>query len=437
MSDIFRRRHLGLALVVGAGIIIAVASWRALAWSDNAFLGLVGGQACLALVATQLALRQNGASALAIVVAGALALRLFFLLQPPLLSDDVYRYVWDGRIANAGFNPYTHVPADPLLEGLRDEAIYPHLDKKDYAVTNYPAVAELLFVVVVRISDSLVAMKLAMLLCEAGAVLAMLSLLARLGRPRALIALYLLHPAPVWEIANNGHVDGAMMALFVAAFAWGAALGRPYRAGALLALGALIKPAAVFGLPAIWRPFDLRLPAFVIALALLCYAPFLSAGMGVFGFLPIYAREQGLESGTGFFLLSALRQLDWLRPWMRNAYLAGAAIILMTIALWPRGSAPFDLRRQLQRSGVLILTFLFLLTPVYPWYFLAVAPLVPLLGWSSAFVMMTTGFLLYSFNPDQTDFFARWGVSIGLIAAAVACDVWQARRPTETAADAA
>src|SRR5512146_19254 len=65
-------------------------------------------------------------------------LRLPLLLAPPYLSNDVYRYVWDGRVQAAGVNPYRYVPAAAALEALRDDRIYPEINRRERAVTIYP-----------------------------------------------------------------------------------------------------------------------------------------------------------------------------------------------------------------------------------------------------------------------------------------------------------
>ena len=96
------------------------------------------------------------------MLAVAIAMRLPVLLAPPFLSSDVYRYVWDGRVQVAGINPYRYVPADPALPPLRDAAIFPHINRADTARTIYPPAAQLVFQAVARVSDSVIAMKLAM-----------------------------------------------------------------------------------------------------------------------------------------------------------------------------------------------------------------------------------------------------------------------------------
>ena len=431
-----------VALIVlgglGAGAVVYEIAARG--FSDNRFFGLALLQSLIALAAARIVRDQRGRAVALAVFAGAVAFRLMLLAQPPLLSDDIYRYVWDGRVVNAGFNPLSHVPADPELAFLRDEAIYPLVDKKDYAVTIYPPMAQAVFALVTFLSGGLYAMKLAMLAFEALAVAAMWSLLRRLGKNPLLVVAYLWHPAPIWEIANNGHVDAVMMALLLAAFAWGApqgwrfARGQPYRAGALMALAALAKPYGALWLAAIWKPFDVRLPLFVLAVATLCYLPFASAGTGIFGFLGTYLHEQGLDTGNGFYFVGLFSGFG-AQAAIRNGYLASAALLLLAMAVLLARRPDRTIKMRLHEAQALTLTFLFVLSPVYPWYFLLAAPFVALTGSWCAFAMMTTGFWLYTFNADQFEFPQRWGLSLAIIAMTGGVDVfrtWRRRKNTES-----
>ena len=54
-----------------------------------------------------------------IVVAIALAARVAMLASPIVLSDDAYRYLWEGKIQRAGFNPYKYAPDAPKLAPLQ------------------------------------------------------------------------------------------------------------------------------------------------------------------------------------------------------------------------------------------------------------------------------------------------------------------------------
>ena len=82
--------------------------------------------------------RGRDAKVLGIVLAVAVLGRVVALFAPDTLSDDIYRYIWDGRVQAAGINPYRYVPADQTLAPLRDAEIYPNINRKDYATTIYP-----------------------------------------------------------------------------------------------------------------------------------------------------------------------------------------------------------------------------------------------------------------------------------------------------------
>lgn len=416
-----------VALVLAAfGLSLGMIAGRA--GSDLLFYVCAFAGAGIALVAGALVRGRRHPAVFVILVIGAALIRIWFVTQAPTLSGDIYRYIWDGRVMNAGFNPYVHIPADPALAPLRDPDQYNLIDKRNYAVTIYPPAAEALFALVTRVSTARWAMKLTMVLFEAGAVLAIAHLMRSLGQRVEALVVYLLHPAPIWEIAGSGHLDAAMMALLFGAFALAPRQGTPYRSALLMTLAALIKPTAALGLPALWRPPQLLLPLFVLAIALICYLPFLSAGAGVIGFLPNYAQEQGLDSGSGLYWLALLNQWAPLSPRIVWVYAAAAALLLLVLALWLRRGGGFELRGQLRGTAVLLIGFELMLTPVLPWYWLALLPFTPLLGLWCPFAFATGGFLLYGFNADAPPFFIRWSLLMGLVIFAIVRDALTARK---------
>ena len=167
---------------------------------------------------------------------------------------------------------------------LRDPAIYPNINRADYAVTAYPPVAQMFFFAVTRISESLIAMRLAMVACEIVIVAVIIDLLRRLQLPATAVVAWAWHPLAIWEIANSGHVEALMVALLMLGV-WLLVRSRAVAGAVAVALAALVKPYAVVALPAFWRPWDWRVPLAVAAAVALCYLPYLGAGRGVLGFL--------------------------------------------------------------------------------------------------------------------------------------------------------
>ena len=105
--------------------------------------------------------------ALWLIFGVGIMLRIYVLLFDPLLSTDIFRYIWDGRVQAAGINPYRYFPAHDALAHLRDAVIFPRINRADYAVTIYPPVAEFFFLMVTRIGENVNVMRLALLGCEA------------------------------------------------------------------------------------------------------------------------------------------------------------------------------------------------------------------------------------------------------------------------------
>jgi|SoiMethySBSTD1v2_1073268.scaffolds.fasta_scaffold505078_1 alpha-1,6-mannosyltransferase len=339
--------------------------------------------------------RSDQQDALIVILVGGVLMRLALLFVEPYLSTDVYRYVWDGRVQAAGINPYRYVPAAPEVAHLRDTVIFPSINRPDHAVTIYPPAAQAIFFAVTRFGESVVAMKLGLIGFEAVMVGILLALLHRLGQPLTRIAAYAWHPLAIWEVAGSGHVDIAMCALLMA----GLLLflrGRTLLAGAVVALGALVKPTALLALPVFWRPWTVRLPLVVMFTALLAYLPYLSVGSGVFGYLWGYIDEEGLASGRGFNALWLMERWTGAVPAAVGFYVAIATTIMAGLAI----AVAFRRDRSPQTTiacfNWLLVTFLVLVSPHYPWYFLVLVPLLVIHGSATAWVLTLTCPLLYA-----------------------------------------
>ena len=276
-----------LACILGAGAqrlpddIGAMSGGRTVAYVAWT---VAAGALYAAAVALVLRAQAPGRRTLAVVLLLAAAMRLVTILPPPLLSTDVYRYVWDGRVQAAGVNPYLHLPAAPELLALRDgeagpAAIYPNINRAYYAPTIYPPAAQAIFAAVALAwpggpGTGIWGLKAAMLAFDVLAADAGLLLLRAAGLPSARVLVYAWNPLVVWEFAGGAHIDAAAAGLSALAILAAVRL-RPALAGAALGLAVLCKllPAALF--PALWRRWYLRTSlacAAVIALGYACYA---------------------------------------------------------------------------------------------------------------------------------------------------------------------
>ena len=374
------------------------------AGGDNAFIALTISAGLLAVAATRVAERSPTRRALWLIFGIGIALRVYVLLFDPLLSSDIFRYVWDGRVQAAGINPYRYFPAHDALAHLQEAVIFPKINRPDYAVTIYPPVAEFFFLVVTRIGENVNVMRLALLGCEAVSVTVVMLFLRRMERPTTRVVAYFWHPLPIWEIANSGHVDALAVALMLLGL-WVALTGRAIRGSALIALGMLVKPYVAPALAAIWRPWDWKMPHVVIAIIALCYLPYLSVGWDVFGFLTKgYLTEEGIISGDDLWLLSLWRLAFGAHHLDVAAYAAMAAAILLFMGFSAARDPSPTIAASLDDTNMLLLVTLVLLSPNYPWYFLALAPFVALCGNATTWAVSIGALLL----TDE----ARWDFQI-------------------------
>jgi alpha-1,6-mannosyltransferase len=418
--------------LLGAAIMVltAAAAIGVRAAGDNAFIVLAIASGGVAMAATRVAEQVPTAKALWLVIGIALLLRGVLVFLDPLLSDDIYRYVWDGKVQAAGINPYRYYPADDALVSLRDNAVYPKINRVDWAVTIYPPVAQMFFFLVTRLGENITTMKIAMVACDGVIAAIILLFLKRLGRPLTRLVAYAWHPLPMWEIANNGHVD-ALMTMLAMLGLWLALGGRPLRGAIAISLGALAKPLAVLALPAAWRPWDWKVPLMVAAVIMLCYLPYLSVGWGVFGYLTTgYLHEEGLESGSTFWILSVVREIFGGARGDTVVYLALSALAVVAMAMFAAHRAEQSIDARLADINTLLLVTLFLLSPNYPWYFLLVTPFVALRGGMPNWALTVGPILLqeevaWDYNVPLL---VRETVFYGAFLAACGYVVWQRNR---------
>ena len=163
----------------------------------------------LAYAAAVAMVRRDGARQSLLLVLGVAALmRVLTFATPPLLSTDIFRYVWDGRVQAAGINPYLYVPAAPELaacatRGRAGARSMRNINRAETAHTIYPPGAQALFAAIAQVWSSIWGVKLAMLLFDLVAAGAALLLLRAARQPLALVLIYAWNPLVVWEFARR------------------------------------------------------------------------------------------------------------------------------------------------------------------------------------------------------------------------------------------
>ncbi len=374
-------RQQRLLLAGGLALLLPyVAAWRLgdLREATPQFLALYMAAFVIYAAATVAALRLGALTGqtLAALFLLAAAMMAVTLINRPTLSDDMYRYVWEGRVQANGFSPYLYSPNAPELSRLQDGAVWAHVNRKSN-VTIYPPVAQTAFALLWRIvPDSVRWFQAVMAL---GALLAggmLVGLLRDLGRSPARVVIYLWAPLLIFETAHSAHLDGLVLPLLVGAW-WARARSRDVLVGMLLGLATAAKLYPAILLPALWRPDDRRgrwtMPlAFVVTLAA-SYLPYVTShGSEVLGFLPNYFGER-FNMGLAGVLIPAFQEVG-VEP--NRALLALTVMTLAGIALWIITHPAPDGETAVRRSIWLIGAFTLLTQNLFSWYMLWVLPLV-------------------------------------------------------------
>jgi hypothetical protein len=377
-----------LLVLVGVTLHAGVpnqAKWRLLVLIGACWAGFALAAAAL--------LRTPPRAAVRLLLLGAMALQAVALTAGPQLTDDYFRYAWDGRVQAAGIDPYRYPPVDPALAPLRDAWLFPPSCRDAVPVpctrlnhptspTIYPPVAQAWFRLVHELTAPLgpdgggaPSLQVAAALLALAGTGALLLVLRRHGDPRRAV-LWAWCPTVVLEAGNNAHVDVLAAVLVIGAMGLAVAR-RPVGAGLVIGAAIAAKLLPVLALPALLAPLrrrtSWRTGADVAAAAAVAtaasYLPHLLAvGTGVLGFLPEYLHEEGYGGRVRFALL---------RPWLpeQAAAVAGPLLVVVVAAVvaW-RG----DRRRPWHGAAAVVAVALTVGGIAYPWYGMLLVALVAL-----------------------------------------------------------
>ncbi len=390
------------ALTLAVEIILG---WSILPDSWDPIVNYMWVEVPIYVAAVVVVLRDKGADragtrrAVAFILVVAAVLRVM-AVPIGIESTDINRYVWDGRVQGAGINPYGHIPADPSLAFLRDDEIYPEINRKDYAPTIYPPFAQIVFFLTTRISQKLWVMKSVMVGFDCLTIWALLRLLKARQIPPTRILLYAWHPLPIWEFAADGHIDSVAVACLCLSLL-AAELRRPVLAGIALGAATLTKVFPVLIGPMLYRRWDWKLPLAGFVTIVILYLPYISAGKNVLGYSAGYSNEEHFADGLGVYPWLFMKAfLPDLPQTVFAFYWPLVALALLGLGLASVFRArPFPV--DICGAFLIATTFTFLTSPHYIWY---MAWLVPFLcfypSWS---VIWLTGAATFMNNLEWPD----------------------------------
>jgi len=337
----------------------------------------------------------------------AIIFRLILLLTESSLSDDVYRFIWDGHLLRQGINPYAQPVNSPVLDSYniptRD------LVNHDWMASPYLPAAQLLFY---SIPGQLFAFRIAAVLLDLAIGWLVFDSLRRLSILTTGVLIYLWNPLVMTEFANGVHIVDAWM-IFLVMLAFWLMLhtrdtrheNRFYKIGTILSMAAATLTKA---LPALlvpiffrrWRWKHLFLYLVIVGLAVLGFASNagwgimgLLDGKGVFGALRIYTSLWNFNSSFYHWLEVLLSSFQvpgmaGSTPVVVTRVLTSAAILLASLltGVWAwrldspmRGSYLTRTLSLLRMATIPIAAYLLFSHTVHPWYVIFIIPLLPFL----------------------------------------------------------
>lgn len=317
----------------------------------------------------------------------AIAWRAALVLAPPLLSNDVNRYVWEGRVQIHGGNPYAwrDRPDAPRWEGLRD-GVWEGLNHKDYPAV-YPPLFQLACRGVIALHDSITAMKAFLVACELITLWPLAILLRRRGLPRERLLILAWSPLALVEIAGSGHNEPFGF-LFLAWSMAGLESGRPLASALFAALGFQAK--FLPGLVAVAWARRYRLWHLLVAAteAVLLAAPYFAGASRTF-FLSLSKLARFWRFNETLFAPLAALTGDH-----EDAVRLGAGLtLLLALVLAARRTEP-------AAAATTVVAAALLLGPnVLPWYALWFLPLLVVRDEPAALLYTGTAALAYLVYP--------------------------------------
>ena len=346
----------------------------------------------------------RGNSALMAIAVFAIAFRLTLLFSGPILSTDILRYYWEGKVVANGFNPYLYPPDAPQLASLRDP-VWGFLNLK-FLPASYPPLLELFFAFVYLIFRSVFGYKVVFFIFDLALIGMICLVLRELNLDAKNVIVYAWAPLPIIEVAQSGHNDPMVVFLLFVFFLL-FLRAKNVLSAHVLGLSVVSKFYPIFLFPYVFKRWGKRATTIFLATVVVVYAPLLTMGLSLFNGL-LFAIN------TVDFNGSIFPTFVWLMTMMGVFANPGFAaqvltyVVYLGILLW---AFYFSRHRMKQRSDVmklsliLIGSLLLLNRAFFPWYVIWIVPFLAFFTSPSWLLLSGTIFMGYmkynSFPPPS------------------------------------
>lgn len=314
----------------------------------------------------------------------ALLLRALLLFSLPALSNDYFRFIWDGRMTLLGWNPYLVLPEEfigsPLMERVGQDAQellegQGSLSPGNY--TTYPPLNQLVFLITSllfpgNIRGSIVVMRLFLIASEAGTFIYGRKILKKLHLPETNILIYALNPMVILEITGNLHFEGIL--IFFLVLSLHSLLKNQYRWSALwMTMSISIKLIPLIFLPLFLKRTGqqtlLKYTLIVFAGSIVLFLPFYHSDLAsnFFSSIDLYFRKFEFNASVYYLVRWAGYQVVGWNIIQKAGPLLGLSVFVVIVirAVLARNQDNLVLMESLLFASTF---YYFFATTVHPWY---------------------------------------------------------------------
>jgi len=310
--------------------------------------------------------------------------RIILLFCIPNLSNDFYRFIWDGRMTLQGYNPFLHLPRDIVHTDIffqlgKDATELYHgqgsLSPGNY--TCYPPLNQLFFIVSAlifpnSILGSIIILRIFMILADIGTLYYGRKILKHLGLPESNILLYALNPFIIIELTGNLHFEGIMIFFLVVAIYY-LLKNNLLKSALLLSLSISVKLIPLIFIPVLLRKLGqsetLKYFLVVMFVSIVLFIPYLSPGLieNFASSIDLYFRK--FEFNASFYYIIrwiGYKTIGW-NIIQKAGPLLGLIVFtfVLLISLIRKNEKPKQLMISLLFA---ISVYYFFSTTVHPWY---------------------------------------------------------------------
>ncbi len=313
--------------------------------------------------------------------------RVLFLYSTPELSNDFYRFLWDGHLMRIGINPFLHTPsqifdtitfplADSLYEGMGS------LSQSNY--TCYPPLHQFFFLLAAWVSPfsingSLIFLHVIMILASVGNTFLIYKLLKKWNIARSNLVLFALNPFIIIELTGNLHFEGIMI-FFIVYSLYLLVKNKYFLAAVMFGLAISIKLVPLILIPLIIHKLKIKKGMVFSVVSgvtfIILFLPFFNHGMINHFFTSLELYFQSFEFNASlYYIIRSIGYAITGHNIIRTAGLVLAAASFLTILLIAFKSNTTQWKQVIQAMMFTMTVFYIFSTTVHPWY---IAPIVVL-----------------------------------------------------------